>query len=111
MSRQTRRWRLEYNKGATRSLSQKVALRLAPSMMFLGRDWRGPMGIEISRDTELRLATEARRLGISVDALVDRLITERAALTHRSQPRPGLPVWHLGGVGALHRRDLYDDVR
>ena len=23
----------------------------------------------------------------------------------------GLPVWHLGGAGPLHRRDLYDDAR
>jgi hypothetical protein len=59
----------------------------------------------------LRLVAEAQRLGISVDALVERLITERAALTHRPQSRPGLPVWHLGGAGALHRRDLYDDGR
>jgi hypothetical protein len=24
---------------------------------------------------------------------------------------PELPVWHLGVVGLLHRRDIYDDVR
>jgi hypothetical protein len=69
------------------------------------------MSIEITRDTELRLVAEAQRLGISVDALVERLITERAALTYPAGPRPELPVWHLGGLGTLHRRDLYDDVR
>lgn len=26
-------------------------------------------------------------------------------------PAPELPVWHLGGVGAIHRRDIYNDVR
>jgi hypothetical protein len=69
------------------------------------------MSIEISRETEARLTDEARRLGISVDEMLERFITERAASTRHSQPSPGLPVWHLGGVGALHRRDIYDDVR
>ena len=69
------------------------------------------MSIEISRETEVRLTEEARRLGISVDALLERFITERAAPNHASEPGPGLPVWHLGRVGALHRRDIYDDVR
>jgi hypothetical protein len=68
------------------------------------------MSIEISRETEARLTEEARRLGISVDALLERFITERAALAHPSQPSPQLPIWHLGGIGALHRRDIYDDV-
>src|ERR1039457_639892 len=25
-------------------------------------------------------------------------------------PPPELPVWHLGVIGSLHRRDIYDDV-
>ncbi len=69
------------------------------------------MTIEISPETETRLADEARRRGISVDTLLNRFIDERAALTHRAPSRPDLPVWHLGSVGALHRRDIYDDVR
>ncbi len=70
------------------------------------------MSIEISPETEARLADEARRQGISVDALLARFVNERAALTQpaRTTP-PELPVWHLGGVGALHRRDIYNDVR
>ena len=32
---------------------------------------------------------------------------ERAALI-RPAARPDLPVWHLGGVGDFHRRDIYD---
>jgi hypothetical protein len=67
------------------------------------------MSIEISRETEARLTAEARRLGISVDALLNRFIGEQA-LTHSARPKPELPVWHLGGAGALHRRDIYDDV-
>jgi len=34
------------------------------------------MSIEISRETEARLTDEARRQGISVDALLKRLMTE-----------------------------------
>jgi hypothetical protein len=66
------------------------------------------MSIEISRETAADLAAEARRRGISVEALVEDFISDRAALTHLAQPE--LPVWRLGGAGALHRRDLYSDV-
>jgi len=69
------------------------------------------MSIQISRETEARLAEEARRQGISVDALLEQFINERAALTHPVQTNPELPVWRLGSVGALHRRDIYDDAR
>jgi hypothetical protein len=68
------------------------------------------MTIEISHETETRLADEARRHGVSVDTLLRRFIDERAALMHQTSARPDLPVWHLGSVGALHRRDIYDDV-
>ncbi len=71
------------------------------------------MTIEISRETEIRLTDEARKLGISVDELLGRLVGEPAAAT--TEPIQGgatnLPVWHLGGVGPLHRRDVYDDAR
>ena len=68
------------------------------------------MSIEISRETEARLAYEARRQGISVDALLEQLINERTALTHPVDARPELPVWHLGDAGAIHRRDIYNDA-
>ncbi|HEX3885117.1 MAG TPA: hypothetical protein VHW66_20855 [Stellaceae bacterium] len=68
------------------------------------------MSIEISRDTEARLAAEARRQGISVDTLLARLVDECAALIRPARTKPELPVWHLGGAGALHRRDIYDDA-
>lgn len=51
------------------------------------------MSIEISPETEARLADEAKRLAISVDALLERLVDERAA------PSSGLPVWHSAGQG------------
>jgi hypothetical protein len=67
------------------------------------------MSIEISQETEARLAAEARKRGISVDALLARFIDEHALLTQPAQPA-ALPVWHLGGAGDLHRRDIYSDV-
>ena len=68
------------------------------------------MNIE-SVETEARLADEARRRGISVDALLTRFIDERMALTRPVHSQPSLPLWHLGSIDALHRRDIYDDVR
>jgi hypothetical protein len=68
------------------------------------------MSINISQQTEARLTEEARRQGISVDDLLERLMSERAAIVGRREA-PALPVWHLGATGSLHRRDIYDDVR
>jgi hypothetical protein len=69
------------------------------------------VSIELSRETEARLTDEARRLGISVNALLERLICEHQASSGTGQgPSRELPVWHLGGVGPLHRRDIYNDA-
>ncbi len=70
------------------------------------------MSIEISSETETRLTEEARKQGISVDALLKRLMSERgaAAPVPNSGVIPELPVLHLGAMGALHRRDIYNDV-
>jgi hypothetical protein len=70
------------------------------------------MSLKISHRTEVRLADEARRQGVSVDALLERLMTEReAAVGVGNGAAPKLPILHLGLMGALHRRDIYDDVR
>jgi hypothetical protein len=69
------------------------------------------MSIEISRETEARIAEEALRQGISVDALLERLVSERAAAARVAGAASELPTWHLGDVGSLHRRDIYDDGR
>ena len=68
------------------------------------------MNVEISPETEARLAEEAGKLGISVGALLDRLLNERSAGTVVSSASE-LPVWHLGGAGSLHRRDIYETPR
>ncbi|MGA8028926.1 MAG: hypothetical protein WB992_17435 [Bryobacteraceae bacterium] len=71
------------------------------------------MSLEISNETEARITGEARKHGISVDALLDRLMNERATITPASgsSSQPELPVLHMGPMGSLHRRDIYDDVR
>lgn len=70
------------------------------------------MSIELPRETEARLIDEARRQGVSVDALLERLMSERGpSVGAGARPTPELPVWHLGGVGSLHRRDIYNIVR
>jgi hypothetical protein len=69
------------------------------------------MSIEVSHETEGRLIDEARRQGISVDALLERLINERHATAPAAGSAPDLPVLHLGAMGAFHRRDIYDDAR
>jgi hypothetical protein len=69
------------------------------------------MSIEIAHETEARLIDEARRQGISVGALLERLIDEREATASATGAGalPQLPILHLGAMGALHRRDIYDD--
>jgi len=83
------------------------------------------MSFQISSEIEARLTDEARKRGISVDALLERLMKEHGAvfatqaeaierareLVARGKITPELPVLHLGAMGALHRRDIYDDVR
>jgi hypothetical protein len=69
------------------------------------------MSNQISQETEARLAAEARKRGITMDALVARFIDEHAALTKPAQPAAALPIWHLGGaLNLLRRRDIYSDV-
>lgn len=68
------------------------------------------MSIQISHETEVRLTNEAQKQGVSVDTLLARLMSERQVTTNPAPSSRELPVWHLGGVGALHRRDIYDDA-
>ncbi|MBV9583390.1 MAG: hypothetical protein JO213_00715 [Alphaproteobacteria bacterium] len=67
------------------------------------------MSIEISKETEARLSAEAKRLGISVDTLLTRLVSGHTGPAS-TLSKPELPAWNLG-AGALHRRDIYDDAR
>ncbi len=64
------------------------------------------MGIDISKEVEARLTDQARKLGISVEDLLTQLINEKSRdFVTATRPAAPLPVWHLGVVGSLHRRD------
>jgi hypothetical protein len=70
------------------------------------------MRIDVSHETEARLTNEARRQGVSVDALLERLMSERGAPAHVVTGNGStleVPILHLGVIGPLHRRDIYDD--
>jgi len=70
------------------------------------------MHIEISCETEARLIDEARTQGISVDTLLERLINEHGTTAPADTGvARELPILHLGAMGALHRCDIYNDVR
>jgi len=70
------------------------------------------MGLDISASTETRLAAKARALGLSIDALLERLMNDGADLAACAPPDaiPELPAWHLGAHSGFHRRDIYDDL-
>lgn len=67
------------------------------------------MTLHLSPRTEARLLEEARKEGVSVEALVERLVNERTTSAEGGEAR-ALPVWHLGAGGPYHRRDIYNDV-
>ncbi len=73
------------------------------------------MSIDISQETEARLTDEARKQGVSVDALLERWIGECSSAAHvvtgNGSTTSKVPILHLGVIGPLHRRDIYDDVR
>ena len=72
------------------------------------------MSINTSDEIEARLTDEARRQGVSVDVLLERLMNEMGAAAHvvtGNGTTPEVPILHLGVIGPLHRRDIYDDVR
>ena len=71
------------------------------------------MSLDISLETEARLAAKAREQCLSIDAFLERLLDDAGdppAGTANGEA-PQLPVSHLGVRGSLHRRDIYDDVR
>jgi hypothetical protein len=71
------------------------------------------MSLDISLKTERRLTAKAQELGLSIDAFLQRLLSDAGDLkaTTTSGEARELPVRHLGVRGRLHRRDIYDDVR
>ena len=70
------------------------------------------MTLDISPQTEARLAAKAQEVGLSVEALIESFISHKTDLkTAGIQGKNAqLPAWHLGSHGSYHRRDIYDDV-
>ena len=76
------------------------------------------MEVNFTPEQEAQLAKVAMKAGIDAERLVKDAALRLVEATPGSGPGPlaarpdaGLPVWHLGGAGPLHRRDLYDDAR
>jgi hypothetical protein len=70
------------------------------------------MEVHFTPEQEAQLAQIATKAGTNAEHLVKdaalRLLEDEG---HPSAPAPELPVWHLGAMKSLHRRDIYDDVR
>ena len=70
------------------------------------------MEVHFTLEQEAQLAQIAANAGTAAEQLVkDVVLRLLQGETQIRTTAPELPVWHLGGVGALHRRDIYDDVR
>ena len=74
------------------------------------------MEVHFTPEQEARLAQIATNAGTDSERLVKkavlRLLEDEVGLrANVPQSNGELPLWHLGGVGPLHRRDIYDDAR
>ena len=81
------------------------------------------MQVDFTPEQEAQLAKLATNAGTDAEGLVKdaalRLLDEAAAfpdahpcaVPKTTSPDVELPLCHLGGVGSLHRRDIYDDAR
>ena len=75
------------------------------------------MHLDISPQTNARLAAKAQEHGLSVETFLERLLVlerflgEAGAVAENaaSGKGPELPVWDLGVRDEMHRRDIYDD--
>ena len=81
------------------------------------------MSLDISSETEARLAAKAKEQGLSIEAYLERqmeppkgvlgldLLKEAGIQPARvaNGDAPQLPARYLGVRGSLHRRDIYDD--
>ena len=70
------------------------------------------MEVPLTPEQEAQLAQIATKAGTDPEHLVKGVVLR---LLEADAPFPAsapeLPVWHLGGACALHRRDIYNDVR
>jgi hypothetical protein len=74
------------------------------------------MEVHFTPEQEARLAQIATNVGTDAERLVKdaalRLLDNDFRTSSQATPtNHELPLWHLGAVGPLHRRDIYDDAR
>ena len=71
--------------------------------------------IDLNPEIEQGLLIQARERGVSLDAFLQEIVSQqvRASVVPPVEKGkiPELPIRHLGAVGSLHRRDIYDDAR
>ena len=71
------------------------------------------MTIHVSQQTQTRLTEEAHRQGLSVDALIERLMSERTASAPIAPSRPASPTVFEQGLGMFGNSEdaaLIDEV-
>jgi hypothetical protein len=69
--------------------------------------------LNLDPETEEGLLTQARERGVSLDAYLEEIVSQQVRVSVASTAKskvPELPIRHLGAVGSLHRRDIYDDA-
>jgi hypothetical protein len=70
------------------------------------------MEVHFTPEQEAQLAQIATKAGTAAEQLVkDVVLRLLEGETHFRTAAPELPLLHLGTMGALHRRDIYNDVR
>jgi hypothetical protein len=74
------------------------------------------MEVHFTPEQEAQLAQIATNAGTDAERLVKdaalRLLDkDLRPVAQPAPPNHELPVWHLGALGPLHRRDIYDDAR
>ena len=74
------------------------------------------MEVHFTQEQEAQLAQIATKAGTDAERLVKDAVArllEGDAGAGPAAPcsNAELPVWRLGDIGALHRRDIYDDAR
>ncbi len=70
--------------------------------------------LDLNPEIEQGLLAQASERGVSLASYLQEIVSKQVRV---ATPRvaangnaPKLPIRHLGAVGSLHRRDIYDDV-
>jgi hypothetical protein len=70
------------------------------------------MNVNFTPEQEAQIAQIATKAGTDAEHLVRDTVLRLLEQTTQLPPAaPELPVWDLGAIGSLQRRDLYDDAR